>query len=272
MIWLAACAHAPAELSRHEERARSADCCIDIEPERLPPWLIASVEPAAPVIGRIIGNIVWRDGYLAREDARRRVEAELQPLDIIVVSSKGRLSGRTIPGLFGHVAVYLGNEAQLSRAGAWHDPRVAAHHAKLRAGRGFIEADQHGVHLSRSSIVFNTDRVVILRAAGLSAARKRRAIGDFLDRVGTKFDFNFDNANTDRLYCAQLVCHVLPELRIPSRGVYGRETIVPDEIVLKAARGRLPLRPVLYVRGRPDGWELASSKVLIEDLALTWRR
>ena len=65
---------------------------------------------------------------------------------------------------------------------------------------------------------------------------------------------------------------MLPELRIPSRGVYGRETIVPDEIVLKAARGRLPLRPVLYVRGRPDGWELASSKVLIEDLALTWRR
>lgn len=70
-----------------------ADCCIDIEPERLPPLLVASIEPAAPIIGRVIGNIAWRDGHLARADARHHVEAELRPLDIVVVSSKGRLSG-----------------------------------------------------------------------------------------------------------------------------------------------------------------------------------
>lgn len=170
------------------------------------------------------------------------------------------------------MAVYLGSEAQLSRAGAWRDPRVVPHHARLRAGARFIEADQHGVHLSRSPIVLNTDRIVILRPTDLSAARKRRAIGDFLDHVGTKFDFNFDNANTDRLYCAQLVCHMLPELRLPSRTVYGRQTIVPDDAVLAAARGRLALRPALYARGRADGWELAPTGALIEDLARTWRR
>lgn len=269
--WLAGCVHRPDGPSWPASDGVET-CCIDIDPETMPPWFIATIEPAAPVIGRVIGNIVWRDGYLARDDALQRIQAELLPLDVVVVSSKGRLSGHTLPGLFAHFATYLGTEADLRRAGLWNDPRVVPHHRAIRAGRTFIEADQYGVHLSRPDTVFNADRAVVLRPRGLSAARKRRATLDFLEHVGTRFDFNFDNADTSRLYCAQLVCHVLPELRLPSREVYGRRTIVPDDVLLQVARGRLPLSPRLYVRARAEGWEIASARILVADIARHWQK
>lgn len=269
--WLAGCVHRPGAPSWPSPDGVET-CCIDIDPEPVPPWLVASIEPAAPVIGRVIGSIVWRDGYLLRDDAIGRIQAELVPLDIVVTSSKGRLSGQLIPGLFAHFAAYLGTEADLRRAGLWNDPRVVPHHRAIRAGRTFIEADRHGVRLSRPSAVFNTDRAVVMRPAGFSAARKRRATIDFLEHVGTKFDFNFDNADITRLYCAQLVCRVLPELRLPSREVYGRQTIVPDDVLLQVARGRMRLSLRAYIRGRPEGWETASARILIADIARHWQK
>lgn len=259
--WLASCAHGGGA-------GGAGGCCASVE--RYPAWLVEALEPAAPVIGRIVGSIVWRDGYIPAAGGARRIADALRPLDILVTGSKGRLSNHAIPGHFVHFAVHLGSEAQLRRAGLWNDPRVVPHHAALEAGRVFIEADHRGVHLSTAETVLSADHVAVLRPQ-LAPQRRRRATGDFLDHAGSRFDFLFDSAEDVRLYCAELVCHLLPELRMPKRNVYGRSTIIPDDVVLRAARGQGLLRLVLYVRARPGKWEQASPADLVEDIARAWR-
>lgn len=264
MAWLAACAHGG---GGQPPDTGVAQCCANVE--RYPVWLVEALEPAAPVIGRIIGSIVWRDGYIPAS-AAQRIGAELRPLDILVTGSNGRLSNHALPGHFVHFAVYLGTEPELRRAGLWNDPRVVPHHAELQAGRVFVESDHHGVHLSTAATVLEADHVVVLRAR-IGQRLRRRATGDFLDHVGSRFDFNFDSDEAERLYCAELVCHVLPELQLPKREVYARSTIIPDDVVLRAARGRGRLRLVLYVRARPGKWEQASADEVARDIAAAWR-
>ncbi len=80
----------------------------DGEVGKYPPWLIKMAEPVAPAVGFTISRTQWRRGYLkGREDALMQVRARLQPLDILLFSSKGRLSGHTGSGLYGHSAFYV---------------------------------------------------------------------------------------------------------------------------------------------------------------------
>lgn len=243
-------------------------CCNNNE--RLPPWLVRIAEPAAPVIGKIIGNIHWRSGYLGNARARDAVLSRLRPMDVIVVSSKGRLSGHTIPGLFQHAAVYVGSEADLKAMGIWSDPVVVPYQSRIRAGARFIEADQKGVHLSLPKIVLDTDRVVVTRPTIATRNWKRRSALRLFGRLGTPFDFNFDSTTPQRLFCAELVCRAIPELRLPRYMVYGRPTIIPDSIAVRVARGSPTLSLVAYVRGTPSGFELRSRSQLAQDIAMHW--
>lgn len=272
MIALSACAHQQAGTPRGPVTfaGELRHCCVSAE--KYPPWLVSLVEPAAPLVGRAIGSVVWRKGHLAGTSAQQEIAAALRPLDIVVVSSRGRLSGRMVPGLFGHVAIYLGTEEQLRRQGVWHDPRVVPHHARIRAGAVMIEADKKGVHLAAARRVLDTDRVAVLRPRLSGDRRSRAATAAFFQHVGYRYDFNFDNATEERLYCAELASRIMPELAMPERTVYGRRTFIPDEIVAGAALGRARLAPVLYVRPRAGGWERASRDDLVADIAARWTR
>lgn len=269
-ITLSACAHQQAGPSQGQVMldGELRQCCLS--PEKYPPWLISLAEPAAPVVGRAIGSIRWRKGLLAGTSAEQEIVSTLQPLDIVAVSSPGRLSGRMVPGLFSHVAIYLGTEEQLRREGVWCDARVAPHHAEIRAGATFIEADKKGVHLSPARRVLDTDRVAVLRPRFSGDRRQRAAVAALFGHLGYKYDFNFDNATEERLYCAELAGRTMPEIDLPERIVYGRRTSLPDEIVAGAATGRSRLTPILYARPRGEGWEKASRADLVADIAVRW--
>ena len=246
LVLLSACVHG------QQAPAPGADrCCAN--PQRQPRWLVAVVEPAAPVVGRIIGHVAWRPGYLSDPTIQAEIMDGLRVLDMIIVSSKGRLSGHTIPGLFFHAAVHVGSEDELKALGMWTHPAVAPHHEAIRRGARFIEADMRGVHLSPPSIVLNTDRAVVLRPQISTPGWRQRAMATLFGDLGRKFDFNFDAGRADRLFCVELICRAMPELRLPRDRAYGRETILPDRVVHDAARGKLPLRFVAYVAGDKGG-------------------
>jgi hypothetical protein len=260
------CAQLPRDLPGPARDGDAGACCEGAEV--YPAWTVALVEPAAPVIGSTIGRIVWRAGHLTPE-AQRYVLERLEPLDIVLMSSKGRLSGRTIPGLFGHVAVYLGTERDLRRAGLWNHAAVRPHHAAIRDGAVFVEADMKGVHLSRPAIVLNTDRAAVLRPR-LGRAARQRVIAALYAHLGARFDFHFDNDDPECLYCAELVRHVAPELDLPSRRIYGRETTLPDEIAIRALEGGSRLEPVAYAAARPGAWRAGSAAELRTDIETHW--
>lgn len=276
MLWLAvagltACASAPVDDKRTAMLIGTPleGCCDDAE--TFPPLIVALIEPAAPLLGQLIGNAKARAGYLDGADARREVRSRLRPLDLLAYSNKGRASGGVIPGLFGHIAVYLGTEAELRRLGAWHAPRVQPHHAAIRAGANFIEADQNGVHLSYAATALDTDRVVVTRPRQADRERRIDAVGSYAERVGGCFDFHFDNATPKKIYCSELIAQVMPELDLPERRMYGRMTTLPDDIVALTAVQRSRLNMVTYIRGTPAGWEVASRQDLISDLLYWWK-
>lgn len=191
----------------------------------------------------------------------------------MVVSSKGRLSGHTIPGLFQHIAIYLGTEADIRALGIWSHPDVVPHHDAFRQGPVFIEADQKGVHLSPPSIVLNTDRVVTMRPVINTQGWRRRAALTLFASLGDKFDFHFDMAESSYKFCAELACRAMPELKLPRDRLYGRDTILPDRVVEHAAKGGGSLRFRSYVAGeyREDGTQ-ADRRRLLLDLDAQWSR
>ncbi len=245
-------------------------CCRETEP--YPPVLVALIEPFAPLLGNIVGGSVLRPGYLAQPEPQIAVVKLAQPLDVVVLSSKGRASGNTIPGMYGHLAIYLGTEAELRALGMWNAPAIAPYQADIRAGATFIESDRYGVHLSSPEIVLDTDRILLLRPQLASNARRRNVVADLAARLGMKFDYHFDNATLDELYCAELVATVMPELNMPTRTIYGRQTILPDDVAAQAAVQRSNLRFTAYFRGEAEGWNRADRAALVSDLAEYWQR
>lgn len=243
-------------------------CCVDNE--RTPSWLVRIAEPSAPVVGRVIAHIAWRRGYLASGEARQAVLSRLHLMDIVLVSSKGRLSGHTIPGMFQHSAVYVGDERDLRALGAWDHPAVKPLHDAIRAGGRFVEADQGGVRVSPPERVLNTDRVVIIRPSIPTPNWKMRSALRLFERVGEPFDFHFDMSTPQVVFCVELICHAIPELGLPRQMVYGRPTIVPDSIALRMIRGGRRLNFVAYVRGSPGAFEVATRGQLAADLAVQW--
>lgn len=252
-----------------EERRLADPCCRNAE--RFPPGLVAAIDPLAPLIGRAVGLVRWRQCYLAdQRDARAAIMSALRPLDIVLVSNRQRLSGHTIPGLFGHAAVYLGTDAQLRAAGLW-SAVPAARRADLAAGAIFLEADQQGVHLSRPQYTLDTDRVLVLRPV-IGERRKAEALAGFIGRLGMPFDFRFDTRTADCVFCTELVARVLPELRLREHRVYGRELIFPDEVARTALDGNARLRPRLYVVGTDSGWHVAPTAQARGDINREWRK
>ncbi|QDZ03055.1 hypothetical protein FQ775_23300 [Nitratireductor mangrovi] len=269
VLGLSACAHPPRKAPPHGDNPL-AGCCEGAE--RTPAWLVALAEPAAPVIGHVVGRVVWREGYLAGDtEAMRLITETLRPLDIVVVSSKGRLSGHTLPGLFPHAATYLGTETELRRLGIWEHGAFLPHQADIRAGKVFVEADYNGVHLSRPETVLNVDRVAILRRVDGSRRTRQRAAAELARHLGEPFDFHFDGDDNDRLFCTELVDHARPGLALASRQAYGRRIILGDEMVADALSRKNRLRVVLYLKGDGNGVAKPGNAALARDIGAAWQ-
>lgn len=245
-------------------------CCHS--PERQPEWLVDLIRPVAKPLGKTMALFVWRKGFLhGQPEARLLIRRQLQPLDFFVVSSKNRLTGNTIPGLFGHAVIYLGTEDQLRKAGVWDDPALQPHQAAIREGRIFIEADWDGVHLSGENRVLNTDRVVIFRPRIKAGDRNRKALRDFAIAIGMPFDFKFDLQTPDCIFCTELIRTVLPETRLPVTVVYGTPTVMPEQVVRAAIDGKANVSLIGYVKADAKGWKKADRQELATDLMDYWK-
>ncbi len=255
-------------LSDPVARAAVSNCCRSSE--RFPDWMVGIAEANIDLTRRI-GLVQLRQGHLGTlAQARAVVEGVLQPFDILLVHSEGRMSGHLIPGQFTHGAIYLGTEAQLRAAGLWALPEMAPYHAQIRAGHVFLEAVYGGVRLAPANVVLNTDATVILRAH-LTAAQSRDTLRRGLERMGIPFDMRFDVATSDALFCAELIDAMYPGLNLPISTVYETRTIIPDVIVAGALLGEVPLGLVAYVEATGQGGARAlSANGLAARIADAW--
>ncbi len=257
-----------ATLDRVQPTSIAASGAAQNDIEIYPAWVIKVAEPVAPLIGFAISRIAWRHGYLWRNEAvLSSLSSEMRPLDIILVSNKGRLSGRAGSGLFSHAAVYLGSERDLRLLGIW-EQLAPDLREKVASGRTIIEsAQRHGTELSSLDKVADTNRIALLRPRDRGTRWRRTSLKTLSGLVGAPFDNHFRLDENEALFCTEVVDLGMPQLQLPRRHAYGRELILPDDIALHATAKRR-LSVVGYFRANAQSWAALDGLHLARDIAL----
>jgi hypothetical protein len=214
-----------------------------------------------PPLSPIVRNIRFPYGRLhGREGLERFLQAELKPLDIILVRSRPALTRTVIPSHFTHGLVWLGTASEMKRTGVWDIAELAPYRDEMLAGKTVIEAAGNSVHLSPLAVAANVDEIAILRPTYRGTAWAREKYAALFARTGVDFDYNFDASDRSRLTCVELVAEVFPEFALPVRYSLGRYAIVPDDLVRIAIDGspHLSFRHHVSAPGR-DGFATAGA-------------
>jgi hypothetical protein len=241
--------------ARTETSPRFFVALIDRYAETVQPWL-RRVELRRP----------WLSGH---PEALRKVLDLAEPLDVLTVSMKFHLGGRMSNGVMTHALIYVGSEAELRRIGLWSHPALRPWQDAIRSGARFVEAIDPAVRFAAPNVALRVDSVAIYRPR-LAPTARARALGVLMGQIGAGFNPHFRLDGDDCLFCTELVARAMPVLGLKVREVYGRPTILPDDLAAMALRGDGGLRFVAYLRGRRDGWDLLGPEALTADLAAAW--
>ncbi len=206
-----------------------------------------------------VRRIGW---YLIGEDLLEKMDAKLQPGDILVSRKNWYLSNVALPGFWPHGLIYLGGHKKL--ASFFDTPEVSAWVKGLPGSRAATFADylrqrwpgrwreyatgQHGkpnrvAEGISEGVVFNTlghaagDYLAAMRPR-LSRLHRAKAVLEVFKHVGKPYDFDFDFATDHALVCTELVWRAyLPGegkegIRVPLITVAGRKTL-PANLIVK---------------------------------------
>lgn len=203
------------------------------------------------VFGNAVGLVETRRGKLDGDaGVLEKLNGGVRAGDILLEKTPFRLTDAFIPGHWGHAAVWVGGEDELRDLGVWEHPVVRPHQARIRAGRGVVEALRGGVTMNTLEHFINVDDLAVLRHESMMPEQRREVILQALRQVGKAYDFNFDVESTDRIVCSELVYHAYGDIRWPTARHLGRATVSPDNIaVLATSRGPLSVA-LLYHDGR----------------------
>ena len=194
------------------------------------------------VFGNSLGMVQTRNGLLFKnKKVINSVRLQLKPMDVLLEKTPFRLTDKFIPGHFGHVAIWVGTEEELKAAELWNDPLIKPYQKEISEGKSVLEALRNGVQLNTLDKFMDVDDVAVLRINKMDLkAVERRAFR----QLGKEYDFNFDVETLDKIVCSELVYQVFTDINWPTDKAFGRYTISPDNVAIKAYKGLFT--PVLF--------------------------
>jgi uncharacterized protein YycO len=203
------------------------------------------------LFGNAVGLVETRRGKLdAKPVVLDKLAATARAGDVLLEKTPFRLTDAFIPGHWGHVAIWVGSEAELRQLGIWEHPVVRPHQENIRAGRGVVEALRSGVKMNSLAHFINVDDLALLRRSAIGDGERAEVILQALRQVGKAYDFNFDVESTDRIVCSELVYHAYGDIRWPTARHLGRATISPDNVAVEAVGDGPFSVELLYHDGR----------------------
>jgi len=202
--------------------------------------------------GNTVGLVELRKGKLYGEKSVEGVlHKQLQPGDILLEKTPFRLTDQFIPGHWGHVAIWVGDEADLRTLGIWDHPLVRTYQARIKEGHGVVEALRSGVTMSSLSHFLNVDDLAVMRSSSMTKEKRAELVLHALRQVGKAYDFNFDVETTERIVCSELVYVTYTDQSWPTEKTLGRSTISPDQVASRLYRGDEFKLVLLYHDGKP---------------------
>jgi hypothetical protein len=187
--------------------------------------------------GNFVGAFEFRKGKLYDQPQWIEfVKTRVQPGDILLEKTPFRVTDKFIPGHFGHVALYVGTEAQLKELGLLDHPAVAPYHARLREGRTVVEALREGTQINTVEHFLNIDDIAILRPKPdhIPKGDILQAIMLAFTHIGKQYDFGFDTNTWDTIVCSELAFQTYVNVRWPFGRTLGSYTISPDDVAIMA--------------------------------------
>lgn len=220
----------------------------------------ASLSVVSRLFGNTMGLVEMREGKLKKLSKKEllEIEAQLEPLDILLEKTPFRLTDKFIPGYYGHVAVWVGGPEDWQKEGLdVEDNQVVQKHlARVKNNRKVVEALRQGVQINTLSNFMNIDDLVILRHTDLSLEKKKEYLIRAFAQVGKKYDFNFDVETDKRIVCSELAYVIFHDLDWQTEKAMGRFTISPDNVAQMA----LEKGPLKVVELYHDGTRVHDNK------------
>lgn len=198
--------------------------------------------------GNTVGLVAFRKGKLLSLslEEQNQLASELQPLDVLFEKTPFRLTDKFIPGHFGHVAIWIGTEAQLKELGVWDHPSVVPYHQDIRNGARIVEALRPGVQFNTLHHFLNIDDFLAVRKrTPLTTEEKRHYLIKAFKQINKKYDFNFDVETDKTIVCSEIAYVVYENEDWVTVKTAGRYTISPDDVVKKAYSDG-PFMPVVF--------------------------
>jgi uncharacterized protein YycO len=245
---------------------------------------------ASKVFGNGVGSIQFRDGKLkGHTDISAKMRAILQPGDLLLEATPFRATSKFIPGHYGHVAMWVGTEAQLlnddfkgvyqkmwaagqtsiNQQNAKYPARfpkdtVANAIAGQKTGAAILEALRPYVVMNTPEHFMDIDDLLILRPdpTRVSLEEIRNAIPEGMSHLGQPYDFNFDDQTNDQIVCSELALTAYRHVKFDQTFTLGRWTINPDNVATQGLQG-MSFYPVMMVL---DGKEIGDATKM--DIAL----
>ena len=224
-----------------------------------------AVGTVSEVFGNGIGLVETRKGKLwNQEEVRRKVLDTLQPLDLLLEKTPFRLTDHFIPGHFGHVAIWMGTEAELDALAVWEQPAMQkdplrGYRQEVAEGRSVLEALRSGVELNTIRQFLNIDDLAVLRPKTLAPDQVVPSLMRGFQQVGKEYDFNFDVETTGTIVCSELPYHVYPHIDWQTEAQLGRFTISPDDVAAQAIGEHAPFELILFYH---DGEQVEPDEAL----------
>jgi len=185
--------------------------------------------------GNLVGMIEFRKGKLFNQPQWTKfVKERLEPGDLLLEKTPFKLTDQLIPGHFGHVAMYVGTEAQLRELGLLDHPWVAKYRKTIGEGRVIVEALRDGTQINTLERFLNIDDLAILRPKKnqIPETDVIQAIALAFSHIGKKYDFDFDNNTWDTIVCSELAFQTYLNVRWPFAKMLTSYTISPDDIAV----------------------------------------
>lgn len=202
--------------------------------------------------GFISDKLIWREGRLQNNvEALAILESSLKPLDLIYEKRTYTLSNYTIPGHWGHVAIWLGTEKELRELGVWDRKYFAPFKAKVLAGQQILEIRKQGVNYQSLESFINLDQIAVTRVKRAldNTAEIFEELSANLDK---KYDFQFDAQSINKITCAELVSFSYGDIRWPMTKTLFQSTLKPDDLAIVTTQLDAPVEFILYFKANKD--------------------
>ncbi len=199
-----------------------------------------------------LGGVALANRYLKKghqpampEPVCQQVTGLLRPGDVLAVRKEYAVTNYFLPGYWPHVALYLGDAAQMRELGLAELEHIQSIWSELTPGGDestprVLESKKDGVLIRSLESPYASDSIIVLRPQ-LELAEIAEALSRGLKHAGKGYDFGFDFSKADRLVCTEVVYRSFDgvgDLRFPLVKRAGRMTLSGNDLVQMSLAGQ----------------------------------